>query len=95
MSASSNLYLSAVDDLLRHPDDQPTIGLLLCQKENKLVAEYALRGLDQSIAVAQWQTRLTESLPEELRGSLPSIQEIEAELAHELPPQESMKGAKS
>ena len=41
-----NLYLSAVDDLLRHPDDQPTIGLLLCRKKNKLVAEYALRGLD-------------------------------------------------
>ncbi len=53
-----------MDDLLRHPDDQPTIGLLLCRKKNKLVAEYALRGLDQSIAVAEWQTRLTESLPE-------------------------------
>lgn len=75
-----NLYLSAVDDLLRHPDDQPTIGLLLCRKKNKLVAEYALRGLDQSIAVAAWQTQLTESLPEELRGSLPTIEEIEAEL---------------
>jgi predicted nuclease of restriction endonuclease-like (RecB) superfamily len=54
-----NLYLSAVDDLLRHPDDQPTIGLLLCRKKNRLVAEYALRGLDQSIAVAAWQTQLT------------------------------------
>lgn len=81
-----NLYLSAVDDLLRHPDDQPTIGLLLCRKKNKLVAEYALRGLDQSIAVAAWQTQLTESLPEELRSSLPSIEEIEAELANDLPP---------
>ncbi len=76
-----NLYLSAVDDLLRHPDDQPTIGLLLCRKKNKLVAEYALRGLDQSIAVAAWQTQLTDSLPKELRSSLPSIEEIEAELA--------------
>ena len=81
-----NLYLSAVDDLLCHPDDQPTIGLLLCRKKNKLVAEYALRGLDQSIAVAAWQTQLTESLPEELRSSLPSIEEIEAELANDLPP---------
>ena len=79
-----NLYLSAVDDLLRHPDDQPTIGLLLCRKKNKLVAEYALRGLDQSIAVAEWQTQLTESLPAELRGSLPSVQEIEAELGRDL-----------
>lgn len=75
-----NLYLSAVDDLLRHRDDQPTIGLLLCRKKNKLVAEYALRGLDQSIAVAEWQTQLTDSLPEELRSSLPTIEEIEAEL---------------
>lgn len=78
-----NLYLSAVDDLLRHPDDQPTIGLLLCREKNKLVAEYALRGLDQSIAVAAWQTQLTDSLPAELRSSLPSIEEIEAELGRD------------
>jgi len=84
-----NLYLSAVDDLLRHPDDQPTIGLLLCRNKNKLVAEYALRGLDQSIAVAAWQTQLTESLPEELRGSLPTVEEVEAELAIDLPPLDS------
>lgn len=76
-----NLYLSAVDDLLRHPDDQATIGLLLCREKNKLVAEYALRGLDQSIAVAAWQTQLTETLPQELKGSLPTVAEIEAELA--------------
>ena len=85
-----NLYLSAVDDLLRHSDDQPTIGLLLCRKKNKLVAEYALRGLDQSIAVAAWQTRLTDCLPEDLRSSLPSIEEIEAELANDLPPPETL-----
>ena len=90
-----NLYLSAVDDLLRHPDDQPTIGLLLCRKKNKLVAEYALRGLDQSIAVAAWQTQLTESLPEELRGSLPTIEEIEAEFSDDIPPFESSSGSKS
>lgn len=79
-----NLYLSAVDDLLRHPDDQPTIGLLLCRKKNKLVAEYALRGLNQSIAVAAWQTQLTETLPQEFKGSLPTIEEIEAELAGDM-----------
>ncbi len=87
-----NFYLAAVDDLLRHPDDQPTIGLLLCRKKNKLVAEYALRGLDQSIAVAAWQTQLTETLPEELRGSLPTIEEIEAELAGDLPPESPKQG---
>jgi len=57
------------------------------RKKNKLVAEYALRGLDQSIAVAAWQTQLTETLPEELRGSLPTIEEIEAELARDLTPE--------
>jgi predicted nuclease of restriction endonuclease-like (RecB) superfamily len=76
-----NLYLAAVDDLLKHPDDQPTIGLLLCRTKNRVVAEYALRGLDQSIAVAAWQTRLTDSLPEDLRSSLPTIEEIEAEFS--------------
>ena len=83
-----NFYLSAVDDLLRHPDDQPTIGLLLCRQKNRLVAEYALRGMDQSIAVAEWQTQLTESLPEDLRASLPSIKELEAELSSDLEPED-------
>lgn len=78
-----NLYLSAVDDLLRHPDDKSTIGLLLCRGQNKLVVEYALRGLDQSIAVAGWQTQLTETLPQDLEGSLPTVAEIEAELAED------------
>ena len=82
-----NLYRAAVDDLLRHPDDQPTIGLLLCKGKDRLVVEYALRGLDQSIAVAAWQTQLSKSLPEEFQGSLPTIAEIEAELASEIPPE--------
>jgi len=79
-----NLYLSAVDDLLRHPDDQPTIGLLLCKSKNELVVEYALRGFKKPMGVAEWETRLTESLPDELKGSLPSIAEIESELKDEV-----------
>jgi len=75
-----NLYLSAVDDLLRHPDDRPTIGLLLCKSKDRLVVEYALRGFDKPMGVAEWETRLVESLPDELRGSLPSVEEIEEEL---------------
>lgn len=75
-----NLYISAVDDLLRHPDDKSTIGLLLCRGPNKLVMEYALRGLGQFIAVAGWQTQLTETLPQDFEGSLPTVAEIEAEL---------------
>jgi predicted nuclease of restriction endonuclease-like (RecB) superfamily len=79
-----NLYLSAVDDLMRHPDDKPTIGLLLCRNKNELVVEYALRGFSNPMGVAQWETRLTEILPEDLKGSLPSIEAIEAELKDEL-----------
>ncbi|MBE2203992.1 MAG: DUF1016 domain-containing protein [Chthoniobacterales bacterium] len=75
-----NLYRAAVDDLLRHPDDQPTIGLLLCRGKNKLVVEYALSGLDKSVAVADWKKQITETLPAEFQGSLPTIAEIEAEL---------------
>ena len=76
-----NLYLSAVDDLLRQPDDKPTIGLLLCRSKKKLVVEYALRDLKKPIGVAAWQTKLVKSLPKELKGSLPTIEEIEKELA--------------
>lgn len=75
-----NLYLSAVDDLLRHLDDKPTIGLLLCKGKDQLVVEYALRGFQKPIGVAEWETLLVESLPEELKGSLPTVEEIEAEL---------------
>jgi predicted nuclease of restriction endonuclease-like (RecB) superfamily len=75
-----NLYLSAVDDLLRHPDDKPTIGLLLCRSKNKIVVEYALRNLAKPIGVAEWETKLVEKLPEDLKGSLPTVEEIEAGL---------------
>lgn len=54
-----NMYLSAVDDLLRHQDDKPTIGLLLCASRDKVVAEYALRDLRKPIGVAEWQTKST------------------------------------
>jgi predicted nuclease of restriction endonuclease-like (RecB) superfamily len=75
-----NLYLSAVDDLMRHPDDKPTIGLLLCRSKNRLIVEYALRDFKKPIGVAQWQTKIVRSLPKELRGSLPTIEELEKEL---------------
>lgn len=76
-----NLYLSAADDLLKHPDDQPTIGLLLCKGQDKMVVEYALRGLDKPIGVAGWTTQLLNRLPAELQSSLPTVKQIEAELA--------------
>ncbi|MCK5806601.1 MAG: DUF1016 family protein, partial [Lentisphaeria bacterium] len=76
-----NLYLSAVDDLLRHPDDKPTIGLLLCREKNRVVVEYALRDLNKPIGVAEWETSIVEKLPDDLKGSLPTVEEIEAELS--------------
>ena len=78
-----NVYLSAVDDLLRHPSDNPTIGLLLCRSKDRIVVEYALRDLKKPIGVAGWETKIVETLPENLKGSLPSVEEIEAELSLE------------
>ena len=78
-----NFYLSAVDDQLRHADDKPSIGLLLCKERDNLTVEYALRDLKKPIGVAKWQTKLVESLPKNLKGSLPTIEEIESELRKE------------
>jgi len=75
-----NMYLSAVDDLLRHVDDKPSIGLLLCRSKSKLVVEYALRNFKKPIGVAAWETKIVKKLPAEFKGSLPTVEEIEAEL---------------
>ena len=72
-------YLSAVDAQIKHPDDQPTIGLLLCKSKNRVVAEYALRDTTKPMSVAEYA--LIQSLPEPLQTNLPTIEEIEAELA--------------
>ncbi|MBD0334243.1 MAG: DUF1016 domain-containing protein [Cyanobacteria bacterium Co-bin13] len=69
-----NFYVSAVDDLLRHPDDQPTLGIVLCRSKKKTVAEYALRNVSTPIAVS------THQLPEQLKASLPSIEQLEREV---------------
>jgi predicted nuclease of restriction endonuclease-like (RecB) superfamily len=73
-----NFYLAAVDDMLKHPSDNPTIGLILCKGKKELVVEYALRNLATPMGIAEF--RHLEKLPAELKGSLPSIEEIEAEL---------------
>ncbi len=75
-----NFYLSAVDDLLRHPDDKPSIGLILCKSRKRTVAEYALRDLAKPVGVARYVTKLVASLPADLQGSLPTIEQLEAEL---------------
>jgi len=73
-----NFYLSAVDDRLRHSEDRPSIGLVLCKTRNRIVAEYALRDLAKPISVSAY--RLTETLPKKLKRSLPSIKKLETEL---------------
>lgn len=73
-----NFYLSAVDDLLRHPGDEPTIGLILCKTKKQLIVEYALRDSHKPIGVSEYL--LTEILPSELEGSLPTVEQLEAEL---------------
>jgi predicted nuclease of restriction endonuclease-like (RecB) superfamily len=73
-----NFYCSVVDDKLRHETDQPTIGLILCQQPNRVLAEYALRGIDKPIGVSSYE--LTRALPGDLESSLPSIEQIEREL---------------
>lgn len=80
-----NYYLSAVDSLMKHPTDEPSMGLILCKTRDRIRAEYALRDIAKPIGVAEWQTKLVQSLPEPLKGSLPSIEEIEAEFGRELP----------
>jgi len=73
-----NFYLSAINNLLRHPDDQPSIGLILCKTKNQVVAEYALEDYSKPIGISEY--RLAQSLPEKLRGSLPTVEELENEL---------------
>jgi septal ring factor EnvC (AmiA/AmiB activator) len=72
-----NFYLSAVDDLLRHPEDRPSIGLILCKEKNRVIAEYALRDTSKPMGVASYVHRL----PPDLAANLPSIEQIEETLA--------------
>ena len=69
---------NAVNDLLKHPADNPSIGLLICKNKDSFIAEYSLKGISQPIGVSEYE--LTRLCPEDFKGSLPSIEEIEAEL---------------
>lgn len=75
-----NMYQNAVNDIMSHPDDKPTIGLLLVKGKNKTVVEYSLAGYQNPIGVAEWKNQMVNALPEEFKSSLPSIEEIEKEL---------------
>ena len=77
-----NFYLNAVDDLLRHPDDQPSVGLVLFREKKgsrRMMLEYALKGLEKPIGVSSYQ--LTRALPDDLKPGFPSVEEIESGIA--------------
>ncbi|MEA3490019.1 MAG: PDDEXK nuclease domain-containing protein [Candidatus Omnitrophota bacterium] len=74
-----NFYLNAVDDLFKHPQDHPSIGIILCKTKNKVVVEYTLRDTHKPIGVSEY--KLTKKLPKNFKGSLPTIEELEHELS--------------
>jgi hypothetical protein len=93
-----NFYLNVVDDQYRHESDASSIGLILCQDRNHVIAEYALRGVSKPIGISEYE--LTRSLPPGLKSALPTVEEIEAELTESAPmqatlPKASKKAAKT
>ncbi len=77
-SGKMNFYVSAVDDLLKHRDDMPTIGMIICKNKKQKIVEYALQNMNKPIGVSTYQLR--EALPEQLQGSLPTVEQLQAEL---------------
>ncbi len=82
-----NFYLAAMDDLVRHADDQPSIGMILCKSKNRVIVEYTLRDMRKPIGIAEYQ--LTQQLPEYLQQSLPTIGELEETLSESTPEQDA------
>lgn len=76
-----NMYMNIIDENLKHTNDKPTIGLLLVREKNSTIVKYSLSGNTKPIGVAEWEQFLTESLPDDLKSELPSIEEIENELS--------------
>ena len=77
-SGQINFYVNVIDDKLRRPTDNPTIGIILCRSKKKAVVEYALRGMNQPISVSTYRT--TAALPEEFKAKLPSIEDLQHEI---------------
>ena len=73
-----NFYLNVVNAQLKHPQDQPSIGILLCKTPNKIMVEYALENIASPLGVAEYQ--IMNAIPDNLKGDLPSIEELEQEL---------------
>lgn len=77
-SGQINFYVNAIDNLLKHPDDHPTIGIILCRSKNQSIVEYALQGMSKPIGVSTY--RLGDELPVLLQESLPSVEQLQIEL---------------
>lgn len=77
-SGQINFYVNVIDDKLRRPTDNPTIGIVLCRSKKKSVVEYALRGISQPISVSTYRT--TAALPEEFKAKLPSVEDLQHEI---------------
>lgn len=82
MHGKLNFYLSAVDDLIKSKEDNPTIGILLCKEKNKMKAEYALKDISKPIGVSEYN--LIQSIPENLKPNLPTVEEIEEEITEKI-----------
>ena len=82
MLGKLNFYLSAVDDMLKTKDDNPSIGILLCNEKNKVKAEYALKDINKPIGISEYE--LIKAIPEDLKSNLPTIEEIEQEITEKI-----------
>ena len=80
-AAQLGFYQAVVDDTMRHPSDAPTIGLLLVKEKNDTIVRYSLEGMKSPMGVAEWQTAIEKSMPEDMKSVLPTIESIEAEMA--------------
>lgn len=82
MHGKLNFYLSAVDDMLKTKDDNPSIGILLCNEKNKVKAEYALKDINKPIGISEYE--LIKAIPEDLKSNLPTVEEIEQEITEKI-----------
>lgn len=79
-SGKMNFYVAAVNATLRHPDDQPTIGIILCKSKRKMIAELSLQGMTQPIGISTHRIGTDVPIPEQLKGILPTVAQLEMEL---------------
>ena len=77
-----NFYLNLLNDLVREPHENPSIGIILCTNRNRLEVEYSLKGIDKPVGVAEY--KLTNELPNEFAGKIPKPEDLEKEIISEL-----------